>query len=238
MATNQDGTPLCSDCDGWCLIPPAEALGWPKNLGHATSPHEAQLARFAQTAAALVALSATNEPLEADLTVTAGHRHDTEETAILWRQLGQWALTSQSSVGVQSIGLAVSGVTPRLLCTLPFRVPLSAGGTAAPLRVIYPRVRVSVLSGTPSTMQLTGDVVKLLGGIASVAVLPPLRVRSQAAPAVTFVNRWLSFGPVEIPEAALVAAGGRLALQLIGSTDNAGETGTLFEASVGLLGGL
>ena len=220
MAQNQDGTPLC-ECGGWCLIPPAEALGWPKNLGHATSPHEAQLARFAQSAAALVALSATNEPLESDLVVTEGHRHDTEETVILWRQLGQW-----------SFERFVFGLTVRRIDTFPFRLPLSVGGTAAPLRVIYPRVRVTVTNNATldATLQLTGDIVRLPGGApVVVATLPALRITSQGAPLVNFVNRWFAFGPVEVSEADLVAAQGRLALRLTGEMEGAAEGGTVFE---------
>ena len=230
MTTNQDGTPIC-ECGGWCLIAPAEALGWPKNLGHATAPHEAQLARFAQSAAALVVLSATNEPLESDLVVTEGHRHDTEETVILWRQLGQW-----------SFDTVVFGIAPRAVDTYPFRVPLSLGGTAAPYRVTYPRVRLSVpaaLGPAVATLQLTGDIVRLPGGApVVVATLPALRVISQLAPPVRYSNAWFTFGPVEVSEADLVAAQGRLALRLTGEMEGAAESASLFEVSVGLLAGL
>jgi hypothetical protein len=189
-----------------------------------------------------VALSGTAECLDGDVVVTEGHRHETEDTVILWRQLGQWPLFAVDASGNQSVGLVVSGVTPRAVGSYPFRVPLSSGGTAAPYRVIYPRARVTVPTpGGPAaaTLQLTGDLVRLPGGApVVVATLPALRVTSQAAPLVAYSNRWVGWGPIELSEADLVAAAGRLALRVIGATDLAPQQGTLLEVSVGLLGGL
>jgi hypothetical protein len=218
-------------------------LTWPRNLGHATAPHEAQLARFAQSARELITLSALGEVPESDLVVTEGHKHDTEETILLWRQLGQWTLSTQSAVGVQTVGRVVSGVTPRSMGTYPFRVPLSVGGTVAPYRWLYPRVRVTTPTPggpTTGTLQLTGDLVRLPGGApVVVATLPPLRISWQAGPpVVSYSDRFFGWGPIEVSEADLVAASGRPALRLTGSTDLAGQQGTVLELSVGLLGGL
>ena len=225
------------------MYPPSTALGWPKNVAHATAPHEALLARFAQSAAEVVAVSATGDELAADLVVTEGHKHDAIGTVIVWRQLGQWALDSQAIAGAQSTGIDVSGVTPRNLGTLPFRVPLGPGGLSAPYPVIYPRVRVTVPTpGGPATakLMLAGDVVRLPGGApVSIATLPALNIGSLAGPpVVSHTNKWFAFGPIELSEADLVLAAGRIALRLNARTELAPEVGTIFEVQIGLLGGL
>ena len=239
MRCNQDGSALC-DCGGWCAIPPAEALGWPQNIAHATSPHQAQLARFAQSAAEVVAVSATGDELTSDLVVTEGHRHEAIETVILWRQLGSWVLTTQSIAGVQSVGLPVTSTIFRQSATFFFRVPLSDTGTKAPYQVLYPRARVSVPTpgGPETTLELRGDICRIGAGgvIVVIAVLPPMRISSQVGPpAISYVNRWFGWSAIEVSEADLVLASGRLCLLLRVAIDVAAQTGTLFEVGVSLL---
>lgn len=224
------------------MLPPAVALTWPKNLAHATSPHEAQIARFGQSAAGVVALSATGVALTADLVVTEGHKHGEHDTVIRWRQLGQWALSSQV-ITTQSVGYPVDSVTPRSVADLPFRVALSPLGTSAPYRVLYPRVRASVPApGAPAgtVVTLTGDLVRLPGGApVVVATLPTLRIVTQLGPPlVAYTNTWFAFGPIEVAQADLVAASGRLALRLAASIGGVGQSALLLEAQVGLLSGL
>lgn len=240
MRCNSDGKGLCGTCRAFCAIPPARVLGWPKNIGHATSPHQAMLARFAQRAAQVIAVSGTGEELTADLTVNEGHKHNTEDTLVEWRQLAAWPVIGRTLAAVVTSGQVISGTSEEDLGMYLFRMPLTAAG-ARVRNVFYPRVRATVPApGGPatSTLIVTGDVIRIgaFGIVVVVATLPPLNIVAQAGPPVVgYSNQWFSFGAVEILTTTTVA---QLGLRLRARVANGGEEGTAFEVAVGLRGGL
>lgn len=237
---SRDGQPLCFDCKGFCAIPTTEAVGWPANVAHATSPHQALLARFAQKAAEVVALSATGEALSADLTVTEGHRHNTEATLLEWRQLAAWPVIGRALDTLVAAGQVISSsAATEDIGLYLFRMPTDSLGVR--LRdVFYPRLRATVPTpGAPaiSAITVTGDLIRIgVGGVLTVvSALPPLNLAAKAAPPVSFIDRWFTWGAVEINPAVTDA---RFGLRLRAQAGGLGQQGTVFEVAVGLRGGL
>lgn len=223
----------CSFCGPFCAIPLAQVLGWPKNIGHATAPHQAMLARFAQKSAQVMALSATGEELTADLVVTEGHKHNALETLLWWRQLGAWPLIGRTLAGALTVGQIVSDTANEDLGLYFFRLPINAALTARVTSIIYPRLRATVPTpGAPaaSLLIVTGELVRVgIGGsLVTVVTLPPLNLS-----AVT--NRWFTWGPIEIPD---LVTDLRFGLRLRARVSVAAQQGTALEVAVGLREGL
>ena len=236
MPCSQDGQ---CDCRPFCAIPYATALGWPKNIGHATAPHQAMLARFAQQAARIVALSGTGEELTADLVVVEGHKHNSEETLVEWRQLGAWPILGRTLAGVARVGQLVTLTATEDLGLYLFKVPLDPFGVRV-RSVLFPRFRATVPNpGTPgdSTLTVTGDLVRIVAGVLTVvAALPRLNIVAQAGPPlVSYVNQWFSWGGIEIPPTVTEAL---FALRLRVKMAVAAQQGVALEVAVGLRSGL
>lgn len=226
--------------DDFCCIPPATTLGWPKNIGHATAPHQAMIARFAQLAAEVLSLSATGEVLTADLVVTEGHQHNTAGTVIEWRQLGSWPLIGSSFLGSPQVGQVIlQSAADDDLGRYYFRMALDGAGVRV-RNVVYPRVRATVPTpGGPanSTLIITGELVRLVAGVLTVvATLPTLNIVAQAGPpVVSYTDQWFSFGAIEIDPAL---ADARFGLRLRARVAVAAQEGTISEVAVSLRSGL
>ena len=239
MTCAQDGTCPCAS-GGFCSLPGAVALGWPKNIGHATAPQQSMAARFAQAAAQVVALSATGDELTSDLIVTAGHKHNEFDLDLDWRQWGAWPVMGRSVFGLPVPGLPITSFAADTEAGIYyFRRALDAGGI--PIRsVIYPRLRATVPSGgapADSTLILSGEIVRVAAGLlVTVTTLPPLTLGALAGPPiVSFVKQWFSWGAVEIPPTVLDA---RLALRLRARVALVTQEGTLHDVALGLRSGL
>lgn len=230
-----------ASCRGFCDIPPATLLGWPKNIGHATSPHQAMVAYFAQLAAQAISVSATGDELLEDLVVTEGHKHNAEGLLIEWRQLGAWPISGRTLAGAATVGQVINefAATEDVGLYL-FRLPLDSAGVRV-RSYFYPKFRATVPSpGAPadSTLIVSGDLVRVAAGgvLTVVQALPPLNLVAQAGPpAVSFVSQWFSWGPVEVPASVTDA---RFGLRLRAKVALIGQQGTVLESMVSLLGGL
>ena len=231
----------CAPCRGFCATPDATLLGWPKNIAHATAPHQAMVARFAQLAAQAVAVSATGDALTADLVVTEGHKHNAEGLLVEWRALGAWPVIGRTLAGQATPGQVVSEfAAPEDLGLYLFRLPLDAGGVRV-RSVLYARVRCTVpapAAPADSTLVVSGDLVRVgVGGALTVVVaLPPINIVAQAGPpVVSYLGSWFVFGPIEIPPAVLDA---RFGLRLRAQVALIGQSGTVFEVQASLGSGL
>lgn len=227
--------------DPFCCKAPAKALGWPKNIGHATSPHQAMVARFAQLSAQVMALSGTGDELTTDLVVTEGHKHNAEATLTEWRQLGAWPLIGSTFLGAPTVGQVVTqSAVDDDLGRYFFRMPLTGAGLRV-RHVLYPRIRATVPSpGGPadSDLRVSGELVRIAAGgvLTLVTPLPTLNICAQAGPPlVSYSDRWFSFGAIEIDPAVLDA---RFGLRLRARVAVAAQQGTVFEVAVSLRSGL
>jgi hypothetical protein len=198
------------------------------------------LARFAQGGAEVAALSATGEELTADLVVTEGHKHNTLASLITWRQLAAWPILGRTSFGSITVGQLITQTAAEDIGLYWFRMPRDSGGLRV-TSIFYPRIRVTVPApGAPvdSDLIVTGDLVRVgVGGLVTVVqALPPLNIFAQAGPpVVSFVNRWLTWGAVEIDPATPDAL---LGLRLRALVPVATHQGLVLEVAVNLRGGL
>lgn len=216
--------------DPFCDIPPATVLGWPKNLGHATSPHQAMMAKFAQRAAEVLALSATGEELTADLTVTEGHKHNSLKTLLAWRQLAAWPIIGRTLVAAVTPGQVITSTGGEDLGLYLFRMPLDADDERV-TDIFYPRFRASVESA--NKLIVYGDLVYVdSGALTVISALPALNIGN----AVTdYENRWFTWGPIEIDPGVPDA---KIGLRLRAKVASGGQEGTALEVAVGLRSGL
>lgn len=222
---------FCS-CGPFCQIPEAQAVGWPKNIGHATATHQSMMARFAQQAAQVLCLSATGDTLDTDLVVTEGHKHNTPDTLLWWRQLAAWPIVGRTLPGVVTVGQVITDTVNEDLGMYFFRVPLNSAGNRV-TSILYPRFRATVpTAGAPaeSLLVVTGELVRIgaFNAITTVAALPALNI--SAAP-----NQWFTWGAVEITG---IATDARFGLRLRALVSVAAQQGTALEVAVGLMSGL
>lgn len=213
---NRNGLPLLHPSGLWAPPDTAPLRGLPQNLGHESDPFGVQLLELARRNAEALHLGATGEDLDADETVTAGHKHDEPATAIRWCQLAAWDLCADNdSSGREGLKVTTTTLTTYLVGLLEQVVSLP----------LYLRARVSVPApgtSTETALHLRFKLDSLT--TRSTEFEPPSYVVIQSNATKTYDNEWVLVGPLTGDEIALVVQA---------CVDSGGGAATLHEIQVG-----
>jgi len=213
--------------------PPQEErlTGMPANIGHESDPYGSALSELSRTNHSALYRSATGQDLDEDQTIAEGHKHDDQDHAILWHQIGSWIFTEDSDSGGRE-GKLVTATALTDLALIPWR--FSAGD--AWNQRFFLRVRVSNPAPTYVTytnLRIFGQFLDLGGAPKTRQTVPPFDVTIQSAAAKVYSDQWLTFGPYRFAEPAGNAENWYLQLQAAIAT--AGDKAMLWELQAGYL---
>ena len=199
----------------------------PGNHGHETDPFGTALYEISRRSQEAIVLSATGRELDADLTVTAGHKHDDVDGRIQWMQLGAWSCGEDGDNGCREASY-INNTAVADLMLIPLRLPLAG---AIPVNTkLQTRFRISNPAPgyvTYTTLYLTGVFYREDFSAALASPLLALSVQSVAAR--VYANEWVNGPLLTFAVADIVAASGNLCLVLSGRIETAGDKAALLE---------
>jgi hypothetical protein len=207
----------------------ATLYGFPANKGHDSSPYEALLAYFVQQNSAALYLGATGSALAADQTITAGHKHNTADSDLTWRQMGSWRPTADTNVSNRE-GYVVESTSFVEFAVVPLRFPLEAGGD--PMNAtITPRARISLpAAGTATDTTLTIECTFYYGlGALSSTISPGAALSITATSPATITNSWVAGSAITFADADINTAGGDVWAVFKAKVATGGAKATIFE---------
>jgi hypothetical protein len=202
--------------------------GLPTNIGHESDPFGAVLAEISRRNHEALVLSATGKELEADLVVTAGHKHNDGDSRILWQQLGSWGWAEDVDDNCRE-GSRVSLTALTELAVITMRFPMN--GAVPIYNKLKTRVRVS--NPTPSyvtytTLYLSG-VFSTRDFVTTINPAPLFAQAIQSSAARVYSNEWIEGPTLTFAAADLVTASGSMCLLLSANISTAGDKATLWE---------
>jgi hypothetical protein len=174
--------------------------GFPPNLAHGDDPYQSLIPYLAAKNADGLAYSLTGARLDADLSVTEGHAHDTEETLLDWIQIASCVLRADRG-SLDEAGAVFSTDTDSRLALTLARVPDGATEIWARVKATAPSPEPANCSAFVVTLDLYGD-----GDTAFAAPLKRL-FYFDFSNGQTYVERWLTAGPIDISGLSFAAAG-------------------------------
>jgi len=208
--------------------------GLPANHGHETDPFGSALLEMIRRDQEALVYAATGKELDADLTVSAGHKHNDGDSRILWSMIGSWTCGEEADTRSRE-GTYVTSTAAVDLMVIPLRIPMN-GATPIYTKVKF-RFRVSNPSPTYATftrLYLTGTFYKE-DFSAVITAAPALAQMIQSSATRSYADEWIEGPTVEFTPTDLNSASGNLVLVLAGSITTAGDKATLWEVQAGWL---
>ena len=170
----------------------ADLRSFPANsLGMASFFGSAQIHQMGENAKAIV-LGASGETLDTDLTVTGGHRHNTQHSRLRWQQLATFPFVNSSESGDDiEDALCIRATAANITVALKLWIPFEDS------KHIIPRFRVSV-APAPSAVVMANLVLNYYDqGGALLETTAPLTISTSRA----IDREWFECPPINLSAA-------------------------------------
>jgi hypothetical protein len=198
-------------------------------VGHDGDPFGSYLAEISRRNAEAIYTGATGEDLDADTTITEGHKHDTGPSRVEWCQLGSWAPCSDTEDNNRE-GLYVTATSQTDYLMVPIYWPMD--GASPVFSRLRTRVRVSnpaTSYSTYTTLYLAASFYRSGDSLVSLTPISPWALAIQSLSTRTYSNEWVAGPDIELSVSDLDTADGVIWMALSASVTTAGDKATLHE---------